>query len=101
MSANYDPNAMRERLQKALDDKRMSMRKASLDSGLSETALHGIIKLGRDPGTMNLVKICDTLGISVAWVMYGYDVSIENDEILQLLQKNPSKQEAILALLRE
>lgn len=101
MTATYIPDEMRNRLQEALDNKRMSMRAASLEAGLSETALHGIVKLGRDPGVSNLVKVCDVLDVTLGWIMYGQDLTPENAEVLQLLQDNPSKRDAILALLRE
>lgn len=101
MSVKYDPVAMRERLSQAIYEKRLSMRQVGLDAGLSESAVHGIIKLGRDPGAENLVKICDVIGATLSWVMYGYEITPEAEEVLNLLQKNPAKREAILQLLRE
>lgn len=100
MSTSYDPAAMRDRLTQALKEKSISMRKASLDSGLSETFLHGVLKLGRDPGVLNLARVCDTLGVSLSYIMSGNDLSPEAEEVVQLLQENPSKRSAILELLR-
>jgi len=101
MSISYDPQAMRDRLTRALDDKRISMRKASLEAGFSETFTHGILKLGRDPGVENLTKLCDSLGLSVSYIIFGHDVSPDAEELLRLFQGNPGKQQAILQLLRE
>lgn len=100
MSIPYDPEAMRERLANALKEKGISMRKASLDSGLSDTFLHGVLKLKRDPSVLNLAKVCDTLGLSLSYVMSGNDLSPEAEEVVRLLQDNPSKRTAILELLR-
>lgn len=101
MTQMYDPIAMRTRLSQAIKDKRMSMRQVGLDAGLSVSAVHGIIKLNRDPGAENLVKICDVIGVTVSWVMYGYNITPEAEEVLHLLQENPAKRGAILQLLRE
>lgn len=101
MIDTYDPKKMRERLMSAMRSKGYSMRKTSLESGLSETAFHGIVKLGRDPGTQTLAKICKTLDISMSWALFGVDVSPEAEEALRLLQENPSKHTAMLQLLRE
>ncbi len=101
MSGTYDPKEMRKRLAKALDDKRLSMRKAGLDAGFSETFVHGIIKLGRDPGVNNLTKLCDKHELSVSYIIFGHDISPEVEEFLHVFQDNPAKREAILQLLRE
>ena len=69
MNVSYDPKAMVIRLEEALHDKRISMRKASLDAGFSETFVHGIIKLGRDPGVQNLTGLCDSLGLSASYII--------------------------------
>ncbi|MBT3142893.1 hypothetical protein KL867_17630 [Ruegeria litorea] len=92
---------MRTRLAAALDEKRLSMRKASLDAGFSETYVHGILKLGRDPGIASLTRLCDTLELSAAFVIFGHDVTPEMDEILRIFQENPAKREALLQLIRE
>lgn len=96
----YDPKAMRERLAKVLTDKQLSMRHVSLGAGLSETFVHGVLKLERDPGVLNLTKICDFLEVPLAQLMYGHTVGPEEEELLTLLQQNPSKRAAILALLK-
>lgn len=99
MKASYDPKAMAARLEEALHEKRISMRKASLDAGFSETFVHGIVKLGRDPGVQNLTTLCDSLGLSAAYIIFGYDVSPEVERFLQFFQENPAKREALLELL--
>lgn len=100
MSIKYDPQAMRDRLNRILDEKRISMRKASLDAGFGETYVHGIIKLGRDPGILNLTTLCDSLDVSISYVLFGHDLSADEEEILLLFQENPARREAILELLR-
>ncbi|MEP0155228.1 hypothetical protein [Pseudophaeobacter sp.] len=99
MKASYDPKAMAHRLEAALSDKGISMRKASLDAGFSQTFVHGILKLGRDPGVHNLTILCDSLGLSAAYVIFGYDVSPDVEEFLRIFQDNPAKREALLELL--
>jgi len=68
---DYDPTAMRERLSVVLENAGISMRKASLDAGLSETYVHGVIKLGRDPGVSKLVAVCTALEVSPAYILFG------------------------------
>lgn len=77
------------------------MRSLGLRSNLSATAVHGIEKLGRDPGTETLAAICKTLNVSMAYIMFGLDVTPETEEILLLLQEKPAKHQAMISLLRE
>lgn len=100
MTYGYDPKNMRQRLMQALEERGISMRKASLDAGFSETFVHGIIKLGRDPGIDNLTKLCETHGISLSYIIFGHEISAEAEEILVLFQEKPSRRQAILELLR-
>jgi lambda repressor-like predicted transcriptional regulator len=101
MTMSYNPSAMRARLSEALKQSGTSMRKASLDAGFSETFAHGVLKLGRDPGVENLTTLCDSLGLSVSYIIFGHDISPETEELLRLFQENPEKRKAILQLMRE
>jgi ribonucleoside-diphosphate reductase alpha chain len=101
MTDNFNLAEMAERLDDARKLQGLSFRKASLGSGLSETYLHAVVKLGRDPSAQNLVKICNYLGVSVSWAMYGQEASHDTEELLRMVQDNPAKRDAILALLQE
>jgi len=77
------------------------MRKASLDAGFSSTFAHGILKLERDPGVENLTRLCDSLGLSVSYIIFGHDISPDAEELLRLFQAHPERRKAILQLMRE
>lgn len=91
----------RERLLKALEESGKSKRAVSLSSGNGPGYLHSILKDGKDPTIENLLSICDALGVSPIYVLYGFDVGREETELLVALKDNPSKRRAILSLLRD
>lgn len=100
MGNTNETDQIRLRLEEAQKKKGYSMRRTALESGLSETTVYGILKQGKDPRATTLLKICDTLGVSVSWVLLGDNPNPDSDEILRHLQENPSKRDAILSLLR-
>jgi hypothetical protein len=101
MKTKYDPEKMRVRIKQALYDQRLSMRAASLEAGLSGTFVHGIVELGRQPRVDTLARLCDRLGLSLSYVMYGLEVSPELEDVLLLIQSHPEKVNAIRELLSE
>jgi len=91
----------RNRLTKAVEDSGKSKRSISLASGNGPGYLHSILKDGKDPTIENLLSICENIGVSAVYVLYGYDVGKEEEELLEALRANPSKRSAILSLLQD
>ena len=91
----------RNRLTKALEESGKSKRSVSLASGNGPGYLHSILTDGKDPTIENLLSICDNIGVSAVYIIYGYDVGKEEAELLEILRANPSKRSAILSLLAD
>ena len=91
----------RERLQQILDESGKSAREVSLAAGKGPGYVHSIMKEGKDPTIDNLLTICSVLNISLSWLIYGYEISRETEEILQLLEGSPNSREGILKILKD
>lgn len=91
----------RARLQKAIDDSGMSYRAVSLAANKGPGYIHSILNEGKDPSVVNLIAVCGVVKVSLSYVLYGFEMSPETEEILALLQDDPEKRPAILALLRK
>jgi transcriptional regulator with XRE-family HTH domain len=91
----------RERLSRAIAEKKTSMRQASLGAGLGPGYLHSILTEGKDPTVQNLMKVCDQLNVSLWAILYGADLTAEDEELLRLYQAAPEdEREGLLRLLR-
>lgn len=97
----FDLDALRERLELAVKASGRSMRDVSLDSGSGPGYLHSILKAGKVPKTTNLAAVCDTLGVSLLYIIYGIEASPETEQIIRRLEANKSRRDGILALLSE
>lgn len=100
MINEFDIAEMRTRLADELDRQRRSRDSVCLAAGLSAGYLTNILTRGQVPTVSKLSAICSELGVSIAYIMYGYDISPDSLEVLELLQQQPEKQDAILKLLR-
>lgn len=92
-------DAWRARLTDAIKGSGKSWNKISKDAGLAPNYLNGILKLGKEPGLDRLLRICDSIPASPAWIIHGYDVTPEDEQILQLLRRNPKARQGIFALI--
>lgn len=90
----------RQRLAAALEQKGMSKRRASLDSGNGPGYVHGILNEGKDPTIDKLTSLCETLGVSATYILYGIDVTPEDEKILTPLKDNPDAREGIISILQ-
>lgn len=79
----------------------MSMRAASLAAGMGPGYVHSIIKEGKDPGVESLLKVCDTLGITLSWLLYGFDIDPTSEKILQIVQGSDERQKAAVLTILE
>lgn len=94
--------AWRNRLLAAIKASGKSQRDISLSSGLGAGYVNSLLKEGKDPTIDNLMKVCQTIGVSLSHILYGYQLSPETEEILSLLeQSTPGERSGLLTLLRE
>lgn len=94
-------NGWKTRLEEALEKSGRSKRSVSLAAGLGPGYVHSIIKEGKDPTIENLMAVANVLNVSLSYLLYGYEVSKEAEEILSLLERKPQQRAAILQLLRD
>ncbi|CAI9399087.1 hypothetical protein ANOBCDAF_00198 [Pleomorphomonas sp. T1.2MG-36] len=91
----------RDRLAQVIKDKDRTKRDVSLKAGNGPGYVHSILSEGRDPTIDNLIGICQELGVSVSYILYGFDISAEQEEILKLLENaSPEARAGMISLLR-
>lgn len=100
MTNAFELNAMHDRLAAAIQASGRSERDISIAAGLSHGSLNSLTKNKRDPGVETLAQICNELGVSLSYILYGVDVSPEAERLLSLIDQNPDRRDAILALLK-
>lgn len=100
MAAKYDHIEMLERLKKLLEERDLKPSHASTAAGLGSSYISNMFRNQSDPQVGTLKALADSLEVSTAWLMYGHDVPKGAEEIFQLLEDNPERTEAVLALLR-
>lgn len=96
---HIDLDAVRRRLDGAIKERGVSRREISLKAGVGHNYVHGIIADGKEPTILRLAAVCDALGVSLLYILYGSDVSAEAAEIIRRLDENPAKRAALLDLL--
>jgi hypothetical protein len=90
----------RQRLVDALKREGRSQRSVSLAVG-NGGLINSWLNEGKDPTIDNLMKVCREAGVSLPYVLYGFEIDAKVEELLLLLQGNPEKLDATLRLLRE
>lgn len=93
-------NDWRARLTTALEKSGKTKRAVSLEAGRGPGYLHSILAEGKDPTVDNLIQVCQALGVSLSYVLYGVDLSPETEEVLSLLERHPAARAGILQILR-
>jgi transcriptional regulator with XRE-family HTH domain len=89
----------RDRLEEVLTERGLSMRSVSLRAGLGENYLVGVLRENKDPSIERLIKVADTLGVSLSWLLYGAVIGPEEERLLRLFAKlQPKRRQAILDL---
>jgi len=95
----FDPEAMRQRILDELQKQRRSQADVVDKAKLGHGYLTNILKRGQMPSVDKLHALCDELGVSVAWIMYGVEVPPDFDRVLDLMNRDPKRFHALLALL--
>lgn len=94
-------NDWRARLTQKIEESGKSMRAISIAIGKGEAYTFSIVKYNKIPSAETLVKICEEVGTSVSYVLFGYEVSAEEEKLLRLFsQASPAQKAAILTLLQ-
>lgn len=91
--------AWRRRLEDAIKDKGRTKRDISLKVGKGAGYVHSILSEGKDPTIENLIAVCQELGVSLTWIVYGFEISPQTERILSLIEQNPDDRAAVLQLL--
>lgn len=92
----------RDRLAGAIKRSGKSMRAISLATGRGPGYVHSILKDDKDPTIDHLIEVCEQVGVSLSYLIYGFDVSGENEKILHLLQgASPLRRKGILQILED
>ncbi|MDF3606300.1 helix-turn-helix transcriptional regulator [Paracoccus sp. DMF-8] len=89
----------KSRLRAAINAAGMSDRRASLKANVGPGYVHSILVEGKDPTIGKLMALCEAIGASPTFILYGVDVSPEDAEILRLMKASPRKRDAVLELL--
>ena len=100
MTKNFDIDQMRARLTAALKERGLSKRGTSLKANLNPGFIHGILIEGKEPTIANLAQVCEAIGVSLSYIIYGYEITPETERLLRLIEEHPEKRDLILGLLR-
>lgn len=94
-------NAWRKRLESAVKASGKSPRSISLAAGRAHGYVHSLLNEGKDPTVSNLAAVCDVLGVDVAYILHGVELSREHLELLSLVQNAPPEvAEGVRQILR-
>lgn len=85
---------------RAIEESGRSMRDISLKAKLNPGYVHSIFNEGKDPTVEKLMAVCDEIGASPTYILYGVDVQEEDAEIIAAMRSDPAARNAILSLLR-
>ena len=91
----------RDRLRVAVEESGKSLREISDASGRGKGYMFSILSEGKDPSVENLATVCDVIGVSLTWILYGFDISPETEALMRAAEASPETRAHLLALLAE
>lgn len=89
----------RDRLRAAVEASGKSDRAISIASGNGPGYVHSLLVEGKEPKIGRFLAVCAAIPASPAAILFGHDVAPEDEEILDLLHRNPGKRAAIQSLI--
>lgn len=92
-------NSWRTRLRQAIKDRNLSKRGVSLRAQLGQGYLHSILDEGKEPTIQNLADVCAAIPISMSYILYGFEVTREDEAIIAAMHESPEKRQAVLTLI--
>jgi lambda repressor-like predicted transcriptional regulator len=93
-------DAWRSRLSAAIEQSGKSYRSISLAAGAGAGYVHSLFADGKVPTIEKLLDVCEVIGVSPSYILYGLDVMPEDAEIISAMRADPVTRDAILAILR-
>ena len=83
----------RDRLRQAVDDSGKAMREISLGAGCGPGYLFDILQEnGKNPTLPRLLSIIDQLDVSLAYVVYGFEMGADEERLLEVYARMPPDQ---------
>lgn len=99
MSETSDIHTIKARLRSKLEEAGTTMRAASLAAGKGPGYVQNLLSSETDPTVSALMKICNANNISFSYVAFGLEMTPETRRLLDIVEKDPEKLPALLALL--
>lgn len=99
MNETSDIHAIKARLRTKLDEAGITMRAASLAAGKGPGYVQNLLSSETDPTVSALLKVCNANNISFSYVVFGLEMTPEMRRLLDVVENDPEKLPALLALL--
>lgn len=97
-----ESSGWKKRLADGIRDKGKSKREVSLAAGRGPGYVHSLLKEDKDPTIDNLVEVCQAADLSLIWVLFGFEMTRETQEIVQALESgSPDQRQGLLQFLRD
>lgn len=77
----------------------MTPRSVSLAAGKAPGYVHSLLVEGKDPSVDNLTKVCEVVGVTLPYVLYGYQMSPATERLLLLIESRPDLRDGVLKIL--
>ncbi|TAM96260.1 MAG: XRE family transcriptional regulator [Rhizobiaceae bacterium] len=91
----------KNRLIAGIKEKGKSQREVSLAAGKAPGYVNSLLKEGKDPTIENLILVCRAADLSLAWVLFGFEMTRETEEIVREIEKSGSeRRHGLLQFLR-
>lgn len=95
-------DAWRSRLDAAVKQSGKSAREISLAAGRAHGYVYSLINENKDPTISNLASVCQVLGVSVAYILHGVDLTSAQSDLLELLNDaDPETVQSVRQLLKK
>lgn len=90
----------KERLGAAIKGSGKSMREISLAAGRGPGYISSILSENKDPTIEHLMAVCDAVPVSLAHILYGFEITPEDADLLAAMKRSPETRQAVLTLIR-
>ncbi|NBW13843.1 MAG: helix-turn-helix domain-containing protein [Caulobacteraceae bacterium] len=89
----------KERLASAVQASGKSLRAISLAANAGPGYLFSVLNDGKDPSVEYLSRLCEALGVSLSYVLYGVNITPETERLMRLAEENPEARANLIAIL--
>jgi len=90
----------KDRLLHAVERSGKSQQAIAIDAGLGRAYLYGVFKEGKVPTVENMIRICNAIGVSPAFIIFGWSMNPKQQELLDLIAQHPDQIDNLIALLK-